>query len=127
MKILMFKFMEYFYSKAGEKEKKYENGILVFTHVESRDEEFLDKSTTKYIKNIKWFAGKFNKPKIILHSFAHLSKDKAYPKIAKILFDNAEDRLKNSGFDVEQTPFGFVLNFSLKMDDTPLARYFKEF
>lgn len=125
--MLLFKFTEYSYSKAGDEEKKFENAILVFTHVESKDEEILEKITTKYIKNIKWFAGKFGKPKIILHSFAHLSQDKADPKVAKTLLDNAEIRLKNSGFDVEQTPFGYVLNFSLKMDDTPLARYFKEF
>ncbi len=127
MKILMFQFEEYSYSLNADQKKMFADGIIVFTHVESKDEENSSKVVTKYIKNIKWFAGKFNKKEIILHSFAHLSDDKATPEFAKEVLKQAEERLKNSGYDAKQTPYGYVLNFELKMDNAPLARFFKSF
>ncbi|GAJ22980.1 unnamed protein product, partial [marine sediment metagenome] len=42
--------------------------------------------------------------KIILHSFAHLSLSKADPEVTKLIFNNAEKRLENTGYKTWQTP-----------------------
>ena len=48
---------------------------------------------------------KNNTKHIVLHSFIHLSESKVDPDFTKEVFDNIDERLSNSGFEVEQTPF----------------------
>ena len=81
---------------------------------------------TKLIKNLKWLAGKNNTNKVVLHSFSHLSDSKAEPEIVVDIFNQAEQRLKESDYDVHQTPFGYFLDIDLKAPGTPLSRVFKD-
>lgn len=122
----MLRFERYEYSKDGD-ELKENKGAVIFTHAEEHDEENLSKTVTKYVKNIKWFIRKWNLNSVILHSFSHLSVSKASFEAACTMIDRAEERLTSVGVDVKKTPYGKVLNFTLEMDDTPLARVFKEF
>lgn len=108
-------------------EKVIENALAAFVHLEEKDEERLNNVETKMLKQIKWAAKKNNTEKIILHSFAHLSESKASPEKVKELFDSAEDRLTNSGYEVYQTPFGYFLDLQMNAPGHPLARLFKEF
>ena len=82
---------------------------------------------TKLVKNLKWAARKNDTKKIVLHSFAHLSGSKADPGITKDLLNGAEERLKTSGYETFQTPFGFFLDLKVDAPGHPLARLFKEF
>lgn len=104
-----------------------EKFLIGFIHAEEKDEENLQRTVTKLIKNLKWAAKKNNTQKIILHSFAHLSESKATSKITKEIFDNAEQRLLNSGYQVQQTPFGYFLNLRVDAPGYSLARIFKSF
>ena len=79
------------------------------------------------VKNLKWIANKNNTNRIILHSFAHLSESKAEANITKELFDRTEERLRNSGYEVYQTPFGYFLGLNLNAPGFSLARVFKSF
>ena len=110
-----------------EEEKSLEGSLVGFIQVEKEDEENLDKIETKLIKNLKWAAKKNNTLKIVLHSFAHLSYSKAEPKITKYIFNQAEKRLKNAGYQVWQTPFGYFLDLNLSAPGKSLARVYKEF
>ncbi len=107
-------------------EKKYENIQVAFIKVEKKDEENETAVKKKLLKNLKWIAGKNNTNKIILHSFAHLSESKAEPEFTKLLFDNVDERLRNSGFKVEQTPFGYFLDLKIDAPGYSLARVFKD-
>ncbi len=109
-----------------DEEKKIENALVAFIHLEKEDEEKLSSVETKMIKQIKWASRKNGTEKIILHSFAHLSESKANPSLIKELFDNAETRLKNSGFEVYQTPFGYFLDLEFKAPGHSMARIFKD-
>ena len=113
--------------KEYKEEKKIEYALIGFIQAEKEDEEKLDKVETKLIKNLKWAAKKNNTTNIVLHSFAHLSLSKAGPEATKGIFDHAEKRLKNSGYRVWQTPFGYFLDLDLKAPGKSLARVFKEF
>ena len=104
-----------------------EDAIISFINVEKEDEENLDSKVTKLIKNIKWFCNKNEVKRVILHSFAHLSESKASPENAKYILDKAEERLKSAGYEVFQTPFGYLLDFELFSKGEPLTRFFKEF
>ena len=107
--------------------KEYENVQTAFIQVEKEDEEKESEAKKKLLKNLKWIAGKNNTKHIILHSFAHLSESKADPEFSKVLFDNIDERLTNSGFTVEQTPFGYFLDLNVEASGFSLARVFKEF
>jgi len=87
-----------------EEGKQIEDVLVGFIQVEKEDEEKIDKVETKLIKNLKWAAKKNSTNNIILHSFAHLSSSKAEPKITKLIFDNAEKRLENTGYKTWQLP-----------------------
>jgi hypothetical protein len=104
-----------------------ENAALGFIHVEEKDEQDSSNVETKLIKNLKWAARKNDTNRIILHSFNHLSESSANPEFTKQLLNNAELRLKNSEYEVSQTPFGYFLNIKMDAPGKPLARIFKEF
>jgi len=104
-----------------------ENFLVGFIHAEQKDEDDLAKTVTKLIKNLKWAAGKNSSKNIILHSFAHLSENKAEPQITKEIFDRAEERLKNAGYSVLQTPFGYFLDLKIEAPGYSQARIFKSF
>ena len=107
-------------------EKKFENIQAAFIQVEKEDEENETAVKKKLLKNLKWIAGKNNTKKIILHSFAHLSESKAEPEFTKSLFNNIDERLVNSGFEVEQTPFGYFLDLKVEAPGYSFARVFKD-
>ena len=101
----------------------YSDSILAFIHVEAEDEEFDLKSREKKLVNhLKWTARKNDCKKVILHSFAHLSDSKASVEFTKELFDLAEKRLQNGGYETAQTPFGYFLDLNVKAPGHSLAR-----
>jgi len=108
------------------KNETIENAVLGFIHVEEKDCQNQSKVITKLIKNLKWLAGKNNTNKIVLHSFSHLSDSKADPEIVVDIFNQSEQRLKESGYEVSQTPFGYFLDLDLQAPGSPLARVFKD-
>jgi uncharacterized protein YpuA (DUF1002 family) len=107
-------------------DKSFENVQTAFIQVEKEDEENETAVKKKMLKNLKWVAGKNNTKHIVLHSFAHLSESKADFEFTKSLFDEIEERLTNSGYTVEQTPFGYFLDLSVDAPGYSLARVFKD-
>lgn len=110
-----------------EEDKDFGRVLVGFIQVESEDENNSGPVETKLVKNMKWAARKNDTKLVILHSFAHLSDSKATPEFTKSLFDNAEKRLAEAGYEVAQTPFGYFLDLRLQAPGFPLARLFKEF
>jgi len=106
----------------------FEEIQTAFIHVERKDQEVEDanKTITKFIKQAKWVARKNNTNQILLHSFAHLAETKSDPQFAKEIFDNAQERLENAGFEVNQTPFGYFLDLDMKAPGRSLARVYYE-
>jgi hypothetical protein len=109
-----------------EEESLFTNSLVGFIHLEEKDEENLSAVETKMIKQLKWAARKNETTKIILHSFAHLSESKGSPELTKQLFNSAEERLKGSGYEVFQTPFGYFLDLDVQAPGHSFARLFKE-
>mgnify|MGYP001031637163 CR=1 FL=1 len=107
-------------------EANCEHAVVVFYHVEAEDLERRKKVITKFIKNIKWLAGKFDSKNVVLHSFNHLSNSKAPADFAEGLLQETRDRLKRSGYSVTVTPFGYLNEWKLHVAGESLAKVFKE-
>lgn len=109
-----------------DRQESYKNCLVGFIHIEEKDEENASYIETKLIKNLKWAARKNETENIVLHSFTHLSDSKASPEITKQIFDSAEERLKKSGYEANQTAFGYFMNLDIQAPGSPLTRLFKD-
>lgn len=134
MKLLMFNVKEFWYKTFSktledveeiEKEEIIKDAIVVFANVEKEDEEKTARIIRKTVKNITWLAGKTDRNRVVLHSFAHLSDSKSSVEFAREVFKIIEDRLKNRGYDVFVTPFGYFLEFKLHVSGESLAKVWK--
>ena len=109
-----------------ELEASCQKAVVVFYQVETDDLERRGKVLTKFLKNIKWLAGKFNSKNVVLHSVNHLSKSKAPADFAEELVQDARNRLERSGYSVTVTPFGYLNEWKLHVAGESLAKVFKD-
>ena len=56
----------------------------------------------------------------------NLAESKAAPEVTQGVFDGAQSRLEEAGYDTSQTPFGYFLNLDIQAPGHPLARLFKD-
>jgi len=108
-------------------EDSLNNTVVAFFHAEAEDEEKCKSVLDKFVKNIKWLAGKFSTKNAVIHSFNHLSSSKASPEFAEHIIKQASDKLRNAGYTVLCTPFGYFNEFSMHVGGESLAKVFKEF
>ena len=101
--------------------------VVAFVHVEPKDVEPGSSAETKLVKNAKWLARKWKADQILLHSFTHLSEEKADPDRAKALLERTRDRLTTAGYDAGLTAFGYYNDLVIHAQGHPLARIFKAF
>jgi len=111
--------------KEIEEEETVKDAIVVFANVEKEDEEKRARTIRKTLKNITWLAGKTGRNKIVLHSFAHLSDSKSSVEFAREALESIEDRLKNKGYEVFVTPFGYFLEFKIHVLGESLSKVWK--
>ena len=136
MKLLMFYTKEWWYKTASKTletapdikiEESMPDAVVFFFHCETEDEEKYASVCEKFVKNVKWLAGKFSTKNVVLHSFNHLSSSKSSPEFAKRLLDDVIIRLERTGYTVMQTPFGYFNEFKMHVAGDSLAKVFKEF
>ncbi len=136
MKLLLFYAHKWWFKTASKSlsevsdidmEDSLENAVVVFYHAEQEDEEKGKGVLDKFVKNVKWLAGKFGTKNVVIHSFNHLSSSKASPQFSEQLIKQASERLQNSGYTVMCTPFGYFNEFIIHVGGESLAKVFKEF
>jgi hypothetical protein len=112
---------------AGEDggEVRVAEAVVVFVHSEPQDELAPDGLETKFVKNVKWLAGKRGYRNVVLHSFTHLAEVNASPQFAEAFLQGAAARLRNTGYQVLLTPFGWVGEWDLSVYGESLAKVFK--
>jgi hypothetical protein len=99
--------------------------VVVFYQVEAEDMARRGKVLTKFVKNVKWLAGKFDLKTIVLHSFNHLSTSKASPEFAQAFVEETRNRLEGTGYRVTVTPFGYLNEWKIHVAGDSLAKVFK--
>jgi hypothetical protein len=104
---------------------QFRNAQVAFLHAEQEDEEREKEIEKKLVNYLKWICRKNGSRIVILHSFAHLSESKAKPEYTMQFFNRVEERMKLSGFEVHQTPFGYFLDLNINAPGFSLARVFQ--
>ena len=100
---------------------KTEDCLVCFISVEKGDEVDVDLATEKLVENIIEWSEQLNEKNIVLYPYAHLSSDLASPKSAIPILQKSEKILKDKGFSVMRTPFGWYKAFKLSCKGHPLA------
>lgn len=103
-----------------------ENCVAAFYQLEEHDVERAGKVATKFVKNIKWLAGKFETKIVVLHSFGHLSMSKAPADFTLEFISGIRERLEQTGYTVHETPFGWFNEWKLHVAGESPARVFKD-
>ena len=111
----------------SEMEEAVENAVVVFYQAEEEDNEKKSSVISKFVKNTKWVAGKFNTKTIVLHSFSHLSMSKASPELTDEIIKDVKERLSRTGYSITETPFGYLNEWKMHVAGESLAKVFKEF
>jgi Archaea-specific editing domain of threonyl-tRNA synthetase len=109
----------------GNGEAQVSEAAVVFVHSEPQDEGDPAGLETKFVKNVKWIAGKRGFKNVVLHSFTHLAEASASPQFAEAFLQNAAVRLRDTGYQVTVTPFGWVCEWDLSVYGESLAKVFK--
>jgi hypothetical protein len=110
-----------------EVHREIEQTLVVFIHIEASDTG--DRSTTvlrQTLKHIKWLANKRALKNIVLHSFTHLGGDTAQPALAETFIHAGAERLRETGYQVFVTPFGYLCEWDLSVFGESLAKVWKE-
>ena len=104
------------------------DGLVIFIQAEAADtsEQHRDSVRRKALKHIKWLANKRDMKNVVLHSFTHLGGDTAEPGFAEPLIQSIADRLNQSGYQVQITPFGYFCEWDLSVYGESLAKVWKE-
>ena len=135
MRLLMFYTEKWWYRTASkslelepdnEGEDALDNAVAIFWHAEAEDEERRKSVVQKFLKNVKWLAGKFGTKHVVLHSFNHLGMSKSSPGFARDVLEEVRSRLEGTGYTVLCTPFGYFNEFSMHVAGDSLAKVYKE-
>jgi len=104
--------------EAEKKKVKYEDIVVLFTTVETGDDEAIAKNA---IEDVAKFLKNLGKNTILIYPYAHLSSNLARPQDAMAELKTMESNAKELGITVHTSPFGWNKQYSLKIKGHPLA------
>ena len=109
-------------------EEEIADSVVIFVQAEAADnsEQHLDSIRRKAVKHIKWLANKRDLKNVVLHSFTHLGGNTAEPDFAELLIQSIAERLNQSGYHVQITPFDYFCEWDLSVYGESLAKVWKE-
>ncbi len=107
------------------KEGEMKECLSVFTAVEERDENKVEKVIAKGVNDIKDTAEKLDVDKIMIYPYAHLSSELGDPATAVEILKGLEDELSHD-YKVHRSPFGWYKAFQLSCKGHPLSELSKE-
>ena len=111
-----------------EAEEDVREAVVAFLHAEAPDEESERRGSIQRqtLKHIKWLANKRGLKNIVLHSFAHLGGQGASSSFTETFMQEVARRLRETGYSVWQTPFGYFCEWDLSVYGDSLAKVWKE-
>ena len=102
--------------------------IVVFVHAEASDSVEARRASLlrQSLKHVKWLANKRAVKNVVFHSFAHLGGENAEPAIAESFINDVAQRLRETGYQVWTTPFGYFCEWDLSVYGESFAKVWKE-
>jgi len=109
-------------------EAEVQEAVVIFVHSETFDEEHqrADSVLRQTLKHIKWLANKRDFKTVVIHPFTHLGGQTATPTAADSFINRVTKRLRETGYDVRTTPFGYFCEWDLSVYGESLAKVWKE-
>jgi threonyl-tRNA synthetase len=109
-----------------EREKKrYDEVLVVFTSVEKGDEN-VGAIAQKLVKEVSSISEQVKTKNILLYPLVHLTSEPSDPATAQKVILKSEEILKNKGFKVDHSPFGWYKGYTLKCKGHPLSELSRE-
>lgn len=109
----------------AHEERELTETVVVFLEAEKADEG--NPSVMRQtVKHVKWLANKKQLKRVVLHSFTHLGGDTARPEVADSFLSELTQRLANTGYEVERTPFGYFCEWDISVYGDSLAKVWKQ-
>lgn len=105
-----------------EKVIQTEESLVVLASVEKKDEGDEAGVVTRAALELEKISKQTGVKTLVLHSFAHLFADLARPDAALYVLKSLEANLKEKGFTVHRTPFGWFNTLEMKAKGHPLSR-----
>jgi len=109
-------------------EEEVAETLVAFIHAEASDEieERRISVLRQTLKHMKWLANKRGLKNIVIHSFTHLGGETASPAGAESIIVALAERLRETGYQVWITPFGYFCEWDLDVYGESLAKVWKE-
>jgi threonyl-tRNA synthetase len=109
------------------KAESLENVLVCLTCFEKQDETRMEEITKVYVENIKVDTGRIGTRRVLIHPYAHLSKQLGSPRLAKEFLRKLQETLLADGFEAHRSPFGWYKSFTLTNIGHPLAEAYREY
>ncbi|HUL61555.1 MAG TPA: threonyl-tRNA synthetase editing domain-containing protein, partial [Methanocella sp.] len=100
---------------------RLEEALTAFVAVEKPDETNPGEVIAKGVDTIVKMAGQVKADRVMLYPYAHLSPHLSSPKTAVEVLKGMETGLKEKGFEVKRSPFGWYKQFTIKCKGHPLS------
>lgn len=107
-------------------EEEVRDAVVAFYQIEAQDVDRRDSVFRQALKHLKWLANKREMRAIVLHSFTHLGGENAPPEFARLLTEELAGRLRDTGYQVWITPFGYFNEWDLSVYGESLAKVWKQ-
>ncbi len=101
---------------------RLDDHVVFFITVEKGDSEKILEEVSKELSSS---LDTLKTKKIVLYPYSHLSRDLASPRSALKLLKLLEKDIREKGFEVHRSPFGWTKSFTIKVKGHPLAEQFK--
>jgi threonyl-tRNA synthetase len=112
---------------ADPKSETLQNVLVCLTCFEKQDETRMDEMMKMYVENIKVDTSRIGTKCVLVHPYAHLSKQLGSPRLAKEFLKKLQAALLAEGFDAHRSPFGWYKSFTLTNIGHPLAESYREY
>lgn len=103
------------------------NYMLALVAVEKKDEQNQVEVLQKFVSFIEEHSLQIGVKTVVLHPFAHLFAELARPDVAVEMLKQAEKELKERGYEVYRTPFGWFNELEIKAKGHPISRVARVF
>jgi threonyl-tRNA synthetase len=105
----------------SEKEGSMNNVLVAFCTIEKEDEGGLSQIADKAADSLEEVAGWVKTKNIMLYPYAHLSSSLGSKEVAIPLLKAMERILRDRGYNVKRSPFGWYKSFKISCKGHPLS------
>ncbi len=100
---------------------KFDNILVAFCTIEKEDGSNPNEVVKKAAESIAEVARSVKVNRVLIYPYSHLSSSLAAPSVAIPVLQQSTEILKEVGFEVHRSPFGYYKSFSLRCFGHPLS------